>query len=445
MDILDSFRKFLEDPDGWEFYITGQAGTGKTTILRKFKEICIELNKTSIACAHTHKACNILRSKLPEGAIVLTTHAYIKKRPGTNDNATKIEHLSFNSKTGMPDHIDIVFIDEYSMLGEADYADLGLIQDPEGEGEPVTKIVYIGDPNQLPPIGDIQAVNPCGKYKHTLTKVYRQEGGNQLLDTLTQLVTYIEGAKPEPLKEHDTFIRGTDIIKEHAALFANGLDLDKMAMLAYTNERVQSLNAMIAGKEEPDIDEELFSPTLRQYYSLSAIIPSTAVSYIFLPFGDPIGLGAKYKPLEHLIGMECCDFYNLSSEGGEIETWAVVFGHYNYKIALENYGKTAVEANQAIEELSDGIKAKEWAFNNKHHPLARKRAKAWRDYITFKNCVICIDFPFAMTVHKSQGSTFDTVFIDTQDLSICANKDYNMYLRLLYVAISRASRMVYTN
>ena len=54
-------------------------------------------------------------------------------------------------------------------------------------------------------------------------------------------------------------------------------------------------------------------------------------------------------------------------------------------------------------------------------------------------------FAHAMTIHKSQGSTYDTVYLDTEDLGMVANMDYIMYLRLLYVAVSRASNKVITN
>jgi hypothetical protein len=46
----------------------------------------------------------------------------------------------------------------------------------------------------------------------------------------------------------------------------------------------------------------------------------------------------------------------------------------------------------------------------------------------------------AATVHKAQGSTYDTVFIDLDDLSTCRNPD--QAARLLYVAFSRARRRV---
>lgn len=48
---------------------------------------------------------------------------------------------------------------------------------------------------------------------------------------------------------------------------------------------------------------------------------------------------------------------------------------------------------------------------------------------------------YACTVHKAQGSTYDTVYVDLDDLyKAIRNKD--MYNRLLYVAVSRAAKKV---
>ena len=48
---------------------------------------------------------------------------------------------------------------------------------------------------------------------------------------------------------------------------------------------------------------------------------------------------------------------------------------------------------------------------------------------------------YACTVNKSQGSTFDKVFIDIDDIARCNNGE--QIARLMYVAVSRARNTVY--
>ena len=49
-------------------------------------------------------------------------------------------------------------------------------------------------------------------------------------------------------------------------------------------------------------------------------------------------------------------------------------------------------------------------------------------------------FPYASTIHKAQGSTFDEVLIDLGSFRVCDDPD--VAARLLYVAISRAKHRV---
>jgi hypothetical protein len=69
------------------------------------------------------------------------------------------------------------------------------------------------------------------------------------------------------------------------------------------------------------------------------------------------------------------------------------------------------------------------------------KEKNWPIYFMLKN-----DFPDlrqrdAATVHKSQGSTYDSVFIDLTDISTCRNP--NQVARLLYVAFTRPRTRVF--
>jgi superfamily I DNA/RNA helicase len=67
----------------------------------------------------------------------------------------------------------------------------------------------------------------------------------------------------------------------------------------------------------------------------------------------------------------------------------------------------------------------------------------WIDYWKIKRIFTDIRPAYAMTVHKSQGSTFENVFVDAQD--ILSNPNREEALRCLYVAISRASNNVIVN
>ena len=426
--MLATFKPFLEDDTANEMYITGQAGTGKTTGLAELVAYCADNGIDYTVCAFTHKACGILRSKLAVGSRVQTLWSFLKKRPAINQEAQNHRHIDTQTRSGSSDKVSIIFIDEYSMVGERDLMDLRDVQDDNED----IKIVWLGDPNQLPPVGDMQSVRPHGKYAITLTKIYRQAAGNPLMNTLNQLVSFIEGATPEPLAESSNFQRGRDIVNS----YSNNNDADKV-MLAYTNQQVQELNAEVQGYAMPKEGDSLFSPTTKCWYTFMHW--EDDVSHIMLPFGDPLALDSKYRTLEHLI-KEGYRFAVVENEEGDLETYAAIFGHYRHKQQAEQLKRAAASSNAAI-----GKDAAKWAAQNRDSTKARNRAKAWRNFLSFNEAVICLDFAHAMTVHKSQGSTYKTVYLDTEDLAIAAEIDYLMYLKLMYVAVSRASDAVITN
>jgi hypothetical protein len=442
--LLDVFDKFAQQSDEWDMYITGAAGTGKTTELADLVRYCTDNGINALVVAYTHKACGILRSKLPSDANISTLHSFLKKRPGINDLATNVAQIDVNRQTSKPKRVELLFIDEFSMVGESDLMSIRELQDPDYDGAPEMKVVWIGDENQLPPVMDAPAVKPRKPYWEHLTEIKRQASDNPLITPLSQLVSFIGGAEPEPLVESDMFIRNQDIVE----WYINDNEPDSV-ILAYTNERVQSLNAEIADREHYIVGDNVFSPTSRHHYDINSIVPWHDVRVISLPFGEPLMLNSKYNTLEHLVDMDCCDFIQVSDPSEEPSaetdiTIAIVFGHHNYKVALQELKVAAAEANKAIESEHNQSPAS-WAKGHPKYPLARARAKAWRDFLTFKDCVMCIDFPHAMTVHKSQGSTYKNVYLDTDNLSMCADFDYKLYLKLMYVALSRASNQVVTS
>lgn len=436
--MIDKFVQFLEDENAPAMYITGVAGTGKTTSLAKLISYCIENRITTVTCAYTHKAVGVLRSKLPKDTnnnVTCTLHKFLKKRPTINDAALKLKEVEGNTQVSIPQQVQVLFVDEFSMIGERDYVDIVDVQYDE-DANLITKVVYIGDPNQLPPVKDLQTIQPRGKYCIELTEIYRQSGDNPLIDTLMQLNDIINGEEARPLTEHSNFIRETDIIEGYKKCKTSKV------ILAYTNACVEEINAKIQDRYIPLVGDELFSPTLRTLYTLDAI--DNDCDHVLSIRGELMEKDSKYKTLETLHAIDKVQFFVLTDTNMHTVQRAVVFGHNTYLLKQQELAKKAVHINKQIEDKY-GVEAKVWARNNWQEELAKKRSKAWREYLTFKDCVICIDFKHAMTIHKSQGSTYENVYLDMNDIGKCADNDYLLYLKLLYVAISRASDTVYTN
>ncbi len=434
--MIEVFRDFLADETAFDMFITGRAGTGKTTDMATLVQYCKDHNIGHVVSAYTHKACGVLSSKLPDKTKIVTLDSFLCKRPTIDQNATDIKRLQSSSKVGAAQETKILFVDEYSMVGEGDVALMRSEQDPEYSGIPRMKVVWLGDPYQLPPVGAKPGIEPHGDYQVLLTEIKRRAADNPLGTPIDMLVSFIEGEEPEPLPENANFVRGQDIVESYKAH-------DDAVILAYTNERVESLNALIQGRMEPESGDKLFCPTMQKTFIFNGWVDNP--TEVTLPFGEPLVLGTKYRTLEYLHTMDDVLFADVTTEEGDDVIMAVTFGHYNYKLKLGVLKAEAAESNQAIERHKPGYKAAAWAKVHNTHSLARKRAHAWREFLTFDECVVCMDFAHAMTVHKSQGSTFDVVCVDTEDVYKAAHFSFVNYLKLMYVALSRASKKVITN
>jgi hypothetical protein len=69
------------------------------------------------------------------------------------------------------------------------------------------------------------------------------------------------------------------------------------------------------------------------------------------------------------------------------------------------------------------------------------REKAWEVFFTVKDFFVDVKHSFASTIHKLQGSTYETIYIDLYTISK-NNMDRDTIFRLIYVAITRASKNI---
>jgi exodeoxyribonuclease-5 len=69
-----------------------------------------------------------------------------------------------------------------------------------------------------------------------------------------------------------------------------------------------------------------------------------------------------------------------------------------------------------------------------------RRSGSWREFYAMQEFFIDLRPGHAMTVHKSQGSTYDEVFVDYRN--ILKNRNVREADRMLYVAVTRARHSV---
>lgn len=432
-------KEFLES-DEPEAFVTGPAGSGKTTDLKATVEVLNELNINYLVTAYTHKAKNVLESKLPTGTPIKTLHSWLKKRPGINSKAKHIKNLMTNHQQGRPEHLQLLIVDEFSFINQEDYMSIGELQDKlyltnyeclkcyrivlDGEEckcgckdtkeviIPPIKVLYVGDLNQLSPVKGWSAVTPIEPFWKQLTVVHRNT--SELMKPLSKLVSMIEGkTSPAYLKANKDFIRQVDIDEA----YLEDKEVDKI-MLAYTNKAVEAHNIKIQGYSVPRAGDIVYIPTLRCDKAFIEVFDTIPEDAELLTPNGLINKDTKYNPFKTLQQHSYIKYYAFEDTPALIPG---IFGSYQNKIVRDKIGAALVAKNKANQ---DSI-------------------KEFKEYKCINDYVSIMDFNHCMTIHKSQGSEFTNVYVDSSDLTIC--KDLQEQMRLLYVSISRSKNKVFMN
>ena len=403
-------------------YITGYAGTGKSTaLLKQLTTIAGKDKDDTIVLCPTHKAAHRLLPKIPFGIEIKTIHSLLGWIPAINENAEKIEHIDIVAKTDRKiEEYNTFIIDEGGMMSEEMFMELvAKIEDARNFDTDGIKIYVYLDPYQLLPVKGRQ-IQLDEEFTTKLTTQHRAESPD-VVALFTKFVEFLEGTNTKDLK-----IDFSENVKKVSTTEAVQLfDITKDRLLAYTNEVVGWYNKEISiyngiqsfvGQQvqlgsNPDlvyvedmIDKSsvVLSDVITWYLDSELLLQNSKIS-------------AKYMELEFstLLKLDGVEFAKVAING-TTKIVPVVLGIYN------------------AYSLTKQIKA-----------AAIKDKKNYK-FIYALNKAYTMDYKFASTVHKAQGSEFDAVFVDVNDIkkSILPNY-YDTYARLMYVALSRAKKKVY--
>lgn len=205
---LMAMSDFVSDTNKDDFYILcGAAGTGKTSITTA---LIGYLNAKAIhykIAAPTGRAARILGRK--SKTVNSTIHSLIYNVQ-TNSETGEIK---FVLKENTIKDRTIFIIDEASMIASNQQSEEGSLFKSDNSllkdlidfvknGNPLNKIIFLGDKNQLPPVNEIDSKALSGEYlqnkfqlqgkSYLLTEVKRQEDGSLILKNAINIRLGIE-------------------------------------------------------------------------------------------------------------------------------------------------------------------------------------------------------------------------------------------------------------
>ena len=425
------------------YVLEGVAGTGKTFLINAFIKSVVDQSYT--ISAPTHKALSVLERQLKcKGR---TLQALLGLRPDVNVEEFDVNNPAFRM-IGVPkiELYKLIVIDESSMI-------------PSGLFEMICqlsrtyscKILFVGDPLQLPPVNEkVSKVFTDIPNRGKLLDIIRQGKTNPLLGVFEILrddilngssntLAYMARVRKnvingEGFEVCDPLTFGKNMISEFKTdrFYKN---VEHVRATAYTNVATSSWNNFIRQLMFDPKGKSLIVNDLLTGYSTIVedetkdVILTNSMDY-YIPEG--------IKPYQNQYGMKSNILILQSMDSGKNTKMLQIIDHND---------------PQTVQLYADHLS------KLRANAISEGGGKKWYPFHKFKNSVLsmvdvqignrpltrALDYGYALTTHKLQGSTFNMIFIDGQDICSPMNRygkrypnDAELRNRLLYVALSRA-------
>lgn len=400
----DGFFAFLFSKDK-ELILSGAGGVGKTflmghlidDIMPKYFKSCelmgIEPEYDSVQMtATTNKAAEVLGEAT--GRPTSTIHSFLGLKVKEDFSSGKSQLMK--TKNWKVHTREIIFIDECSMI------DANLRQIIR-EGTLDSKVIYVGDHSQLPPVfEDLSMIYKENLPFFELTQPMRTDVP-EIQALCAQLRETVKTGIFKPIQAYPGVIDWMDS-DDVMALVEETFVIQQASsrVLAYSNVQVNSLNKFIRElrglPEDYQVGDKLISNTALQLSEGNISVEEPITIMRVDNSTTTVNVGGGKLEVRYM----------------DLET---PFGYYKdvpVPVDRNHY-------DQLIKHFA--------------------RQKDWISYFQLKNNHPDLRPRDACTVHKSQGSTYDIVFVDLDNLSTCTQP--KLAARLLYVAFTRArSRIV---
>lgn len=440
-----SFLKTNTDPKQY-YVIEGKAGTGKTTIA---KEILKEFDGEMIyIAAVSHKAKGVIKSSFGDDIEnkMFFSIAGLLGMKGFNDNSTQQIKFVNGEKVRLLDAPPaILVIDEASMITEDVLNRIITIN--ESLSRPF-QMLFLGDIGQIQPIRDDKSefyrthkdlLNKKSdifnsKHKSKLITRVRQGEANPILPYADYFWENSQKESPE-LNPTQHIVRNNQITDKGSLLFSNSegevlnsvIKAVKNAVEKGLTNHVKIVTYHVNEKSELNnkIHESLFGNG--SDYSK----------------GDMLILNAPYDLPDTKATIENSAEIQVK---GIADTDVDEYGIHTLYLETTGtaYTRTGVEikdctiqvvSRQDIEKYNK--KLGELASVAKRQTNRISKKQAWDEFWEYKGRYADIDFGYAITAHKSQGSTYDIVVVDEKDIMGTSATSNQEKSELIYTALTR--------
>lgn len=440
-----AFLKHNTDPTQY-YVIEGKAGTGKTTIA---KEILKEFEDEQIyVAAVSHKAKGVIKNSFGEDTRgkKFFSIASLLGMKGINDNDTQTTKFQVGLKVPLLDNPPaLLVIDEASMITEDV---LKKIIDINSSLSRPFQILFLGDIGQIQPIRDEQSefyrthkdlLNKKSdifnsKHKSKLITRVRQGEANPILPYADYFWENSQKENPE-LNPTQHIVRNNQITDKGSLLFSNSeAEVLNSVIKAVKNAVEKGLTNHVKivtyhVNEKTELNQKIHEALFGKDSDYSK--------------GDMLILNSPYDLPDVNATMENSSEIQIKSiQDTDVDEFGV------HTLYLETngtaYTRTGNEQKdcviQVVSRNDIGLynrKLQELASHAKRQTNRALKKQAWGDFWEYKGRYADVDFGYAITAHKSQGSTYDIVVVDEKDIMGTTATSNQEKSELIYTALTR--------
>lgn len=440
-----SFLKTNTDPTQY-YVIEGKAGTGKTTIA---KEILKEFEDEQIyVAAVSHKAKGVIKNSFGEDTRgkKFFSIASLLGMKGINDNDTQTTKFQVGTKVPLLDNPPaLLVIDEASMITEDV---LKKIIDINSSLSRPFQMLFLGDIGQIQPIRDDQSefyrthkdlLNKKSdifnsKHKSKLITRVRQGEANPILPYADYFWENSQKENPE-LNPTQHIVRNNQITDKGSLLFSNSeAEVLNSVIRAVKNAVEKGLTNHVKivtyhVNEKTELNQKIHEALFGKDSDYSK--------------GDMLILNAPYDlPETRGVIENSAEIQIKDIDDTDVDEYGI------HTLYLETTGTAYSVTGQEIKDCTIQVVSRQdiGKYNQKLAELASVakrqtnralKKQAWKEFWEYKGRYADVDFGYAITAHKSQGSTYDIVVVDEKDIMGTTATSNQEKSELIYTALTR--------
>ena len=447
--VFEELRDYVSNRyDDSVYVIKGWAGTGKTYSVSVFIRYMLNVMypdrkwfKVAMT-GPTNKSVRVIK-KATGLKNKRVTYQTIHKLLGLKERITiegKQEFVNSGNLSPPINSVKVLVIDEVSMLNDDLFNMILKYRDK-------LKIICMGDPAQIPPVGKPD----CIPFRDELADVYkiktlplrtimRQKEGNPIIESSVRIRKNL-GSERIPLELETSLVEGKEGIE-----FLNLNLLDTRKRFADILEKYLHSKEF---KEDPEFIKIIAwrNKTVAHMNDLSRRII----------FGDESQEG-KILPGEKLIANNPIIqgetiIFNTNDEF-KVKDYTVSTDKFvtdGIECKIKIYETTVISLDEDDNEYEVDIEIlheeDEFEFKRIANILKeraieqRGKNKSWLKYYNFLRRYADVGYGYAITAHKSQGSTYSFAFVLEDDIDM--NSNVVERNRIKYTAYTRASKKLY--